>query len=125
MSPKTIKITGWALSAVLGIVLAMSAFMKLTQNETAIEQAALFGIDADTYFWIGVVEITSLILFFIPRTGVVGALLLIAYLGGAIVTHLQHQDSIVMAVVIQIILWITAAFRFPELSQRLFSSPKP
>lgn len=125
MSPKTINITGWVLSAVLGIIFAMSAFMKLTQNETAIEQAALFGIDANTYFWIGIVEIVSLILFLVPRTGLIGSLLLIAYLGGAIVTHLQHQDSIAMAVVIQIILWITAAFRFPELSQSLFSSSKP
>lgn len=124
MSQKAIKITGWTLSAILGVIFTMSAFMKLTQNETAIGQAVLFGIDADTYFLIGIVEIISLILFFIPRTGVVGALLLIAYLGGAIVTHLQHQDSIVMAVVIQIVLWIAAAFRFPELTQRLFSSSK-
>ncbi len=119
MSKKVITRTGWILTAVLALLLAMSAFLKLTQNETAIAQAASVGLDAGTYRLIGVIEIISLILFIVPRTGVVGALLLIAYMGGAIVTHLQHQQPIVMAVGIQALIWITAVIRFPELRQRL------
>lgn len=122
MSQKAIKITGWALTIVLALLFTMSAFMKLTQNETALAQAASFGIDARTYLFIGIIEIVSLILFLIPRTAIIGTLLLVAYLGGAIVTHLQHQESIVMAVVFQILLWITAFVRFPELKQRLLST---
>lgn len=93
--------------------------MKLTHSETAVAQAASIGLDATTYWWIGVVEVISLVLFIVPRTGVLGALLLIAYLGGAIATHLQHQQPIVMPVAIQVLLWIAAALRFPELTQRL------
>lgn len=122
MSQKTISIIGWILTTILGLVFTMSAFMKLTQNETALEQAASVGLDATTYLFIGIVEAISLILFIIPRTGVVGALLLIAYMGGAIATHLQHQQPIAIAVSIQILLWITAFVRFPELKQRLFAS---
>jgi len=121
MSEKIVRAGGWLLTIALGGLLAMSAWMKLTQSEIALEQAASVGIDAGTYRVIGVIELFSLILFIIPRTGVVGALLLIAYMGGAIVTHLQHQQSIAMAVGVQILLWITAALRFPELRQRLFS----
>lgn len=124
MSQKTISIIGWTLTAILGFVFTMSAFLKLTQNESAIEQAASIGFDATIYLFIGVVEVISLILFIIPRTGVVGALLLIAYMGGAIATHLQHQQPITVAVAIQILLWITAFVRFPELKQRLFGSDK-
>lgn len=119
MSQRTIKITGWVLTIIVGFMFTMSAFMKLTKNETALEQAASFGIDGNTYLIIGIIEIISLILFIIPRTAVLGTLLLVAYMGGAIVTHLQHQDSIIMAVVIQVVLWITAFVRFPELKQRL------
>ena len=121
MSEKIVRAGGWLLTIALGGLLAMSAWMKLTQSEIALEQAASVGIDAGTYLVIGVIELFSLILFIIPRTGVVGALLLIAYMGGAIVTHLQHQQSIAMAVGVQILLWITAVLRFPELRQRLFS----
>lgn len=122
MSQKAIKITGWALTIILGILFTMSAFMKITLNEAALEQASSFGIDATTYQFIGIIEIVSLLLFIIPRTGVLGTMLLVAYLGGAIVTHLQHQQPIALAVIIQILLWITAFVRFPELKQRLFTS---
>src|SRR5690554_7066139 len=90
MSQKAIKITGWTLTIILALVFTMSAFMKLTQNETALAQASSIGLDASTYQFIGVIEIISLILFIIPRTGVLGAMLLVAYLGGAIATHLQQ-----------------------------------
>ena len=119
MSQKTIKITGWVLSSLLALLFTMSAFMKLTQNETAITQASAIGIDAATYQIIGIIEIVSLILFLIPRTGVLGTLLLVAYIGGAIVTHLEHQQPIGMAVGVQVLLWITAFVRFPELKKRL------
>ena len=122
MSQKTIKITGWVLSIILALLFTMSAFMKLTQNETAITQASAVGIDAATYQIIGIIEIVSLILFLIPRTSVLGALLLIAYMGGAIATHLQHQQPIGMAVGVQILLWITAFVRFPELKHRLLGT---
>lgn len=119
MSTKTIRITGWVLTALLGLLFAFSAFMKLTANDATIAQAGGIGLDAGTYRLIGIVETISLILFVIPRTGVLGTLLLAAYMGGAIVTHLEHQQSIIAAVIIQALVWITATFRFPELRQRL------
>lgn len=121
MSQKFIKTTGWVLTIVLALLFAMSAFMKLMPNETTISQAAAAGLDADTYRMIGIIETVSLILFIIPRTGVLGSLLLIAYMGGAIVTHLEHQQPVVIAVTVQILIWITAAIRFPELRTRLFT----
>lgn len=86
----------------------------------ATTQAKSMGIDDTTYQIIGVIELVSLILFLIPRTGVVGSLLLIAYMGGAIVTHLQHQQPFIVPVIIESLVWISAALRFPELVTRLF-----
>lgn len=119
MSQKSIKITGWILTSVLALLFTMGAFLKLSQNEEGLAQAASIGIDSNTWFMIGLLEMLSLILFIVPRTGVLGALLLIAYMGGAIVTHLQHQQPIAVVVLIQIVIWITTAIRFPELLQRL------
>ena len=119
MSQKTISIAGWVLTIVLALLFTMSAFMKLSQNEAAQAQAAALGLSGATYQIIGLVEILALILFLIPRTGVVGALFLIAYMGGAIATHLEHGQPVTMAVAVQVLLWIATALRFPELLQRL------
>lgn len=124
MSQKAINITGWVLTVILALLFIMSAAAKLTQNETALAQAAAAGFDATTYQIIGIVEIVSLVLFLIPRTGILGTLLLVAYMGGAIATHVQHQEPIVVPVLIQMLLWITAFLRFPELKQRLLSPKK-
>ena len=119
MVQRSMKITGWVLTALLALLFGMSAFMKIISDPEIVQQAASIGLDAATYRTIGIVEIFSLILFLIPRTGVLGALLLVAYMGGAIVTHLQHQEPIALAVTVQILLWLAAFLRFPELKQRL------
>ena len=120
MSQKTIKVMGLILTAILGLLFTMSAIIKITLNDTALAQAAAFGISTATYQFIGVIEIVSLLLFIIPRTGVLGTMLLVAYLGGAIVTHLQHQQPIAIAVSVQVLLWVTAIVSFPELGRRIF-----
>jgi len=117
MIQKSINRIGWVISIALGLLFAMSAFLKLTHNETALQQAASMGFDPSTYFLIGLIEVTALVLFLIPRTALLGSLLLIAYMGGAIASHLQHQQSITIAIVVQVLLWLTVAFRFPDLFQ--------
>lgn len=121
MTQKIIKSSGWVLTIILALLFSFSAFLKLSQDEAALAQAASVGLDPGTYQFIGLVEIILVVLFVIPRTGVLGALLLIAYMGGAIVTHLEHQQPIFVALVVQILVWITVALRFPETTQRLFS----
>ena len=120
MSQKTVKTIGWVLTALVGFLIGFSAFLKLSQNEMALEQAVAMGFEAETYRLIGVVEVVSLVLFIVPRTGVLGALLLIAYMGGAIASHLQHQQPVATALAVQVMIWVASALRFPELRQRLF-----
>ncbi|AYB35685.1 DoxX family protein [Chryseolinea soli] len=119
MSQKATAITGWILTILLAFLFSMSALMKLTLNETGLVQASALGIEAGTFRMIGVIEILSVILFVVPRTGVAGALLLIAYMGGAIATHVQHQQSVAGVVLIEVLIWLTASLRFPELGRRL------
>ena len=120
MPKKINKIAGWIITILLGLLFALSAFLKLSQNETALTQAASMGFDASTYQLIGVIELLSLILFVIPRTGILGSMLLIAYMGGAIASHLQHQQSVIMAVTVQVLVWIAFVLRYPTFFQRLF-----
>ncbi|NBP28817.1 MAG: DoxX family protein, partial [Flavobacteriia bacterium] len=74
-----------------------------------------------TYLLIGVVELICLILFIIPRTGVLGTLLLSAYMGGAIATHLEHGESILAPCMVQTVLFLVAFYRFEDLRKTLLN----
>lgn len=119
MTTKTRKIIGWVLSGVIGIMLVASAIDKIIESKHALQMGASFGLPAGTYTVLGIIEISSLLLFLYPRTGVLGTLLLSSYFGGAIATHLQHQQGVMFPAIIEAIVWITAIIRFPELLLRI------
>lgn len=119
MSQKARKITGWALTVLVALVMAASAIMKLTGGEEAARAAAAMGLTKSSVHLIALVELTSVLLFVIPRTGVLGTLLLAAYLGGAMVTHILNGQPFVAPAIAQGLVWITAVIRFPELLTRL------
>ena len=124
MNTKTKKIIGWVLSALVFVIFAPSAFMKFSGAPEVIENGAKFGISVSMFTIIGVIELISLILFLIPKTGIIGTLLLASYMGGAIATHLEHNESIAAPLAIATFVWIVAFIRFPELSERIFTKDK-
>ncbi|TDX02122.1 DoxX family protein [Dinghuibacter silviterrae] len=119
MSGKTTKTIGWILTIVLALFFGLTGMMKIMENSKIIEQTAAIGIDAGTARILGLIEILSLVLFVVPRTGIVGALLLMAYMGGVIATALQHHQPMVMFIFVEALIWVGAVLRFPELGQRL------
>ncbi|MBA2610756.1 MAG: DoxX family protein [Bacteroidetes bacterium] len=121
MTQKTRNIIGWVLTGMLGLAFIGSGLMKVMGSEEAMKGAATFGISEIAIKLLGVVEILAFVLFIIPRTGIVGTLLMVAYMGGAIATHLQHQMPIFAPIIIECLIWITAAIRFQELTKMLMS----
>ncbi|MFM2038376.1 MAG: hypothetical protein RL432_1315 [Bacteroidota bacterium] len=118
---KTNNTVAWVLTGLISLAFLGSAAGKFMANAEALKMAASMGIDANTYLLIGVVELICLILFIIPRTGVLGTLLLSAYMGGAIATHLEHGESIAAPCVVQTVLLLVAFYRFPDLRKTLFN----
>lgn len=116
---KGIKITGWVLTGLIAAALIMSAFMKISLNEKVVESALKAGVEPSTFRMIGIVELLSVILFVIPRTGIVGTVLLAAYFGGAISTHVFGHQPLGAVIGFEIVICATAILRFPELTQRL------
>lgn len=119
MSERTKKIIYWVLTGLVAIVFLGSAMSKFTADDKALEMAVSMGLDANTYKALGVIEILSVVLFIIPRTGILGTLLLCAYMGGAIATHLEHGQSVMAPCIIQSFLWAVAFYKFPELTNRV------
>lgn len=122
MSTKTKNIINWVLAGLVAFIFIGSAVSKLTANAEALEAAAKFGLNATTYKILGVIELIAVGLFLYPRTGILGTLLLAAYMGGAISTHVEFAQPLIAPVIISAFLWTTAAIRFPELSKRLVTN---
>lgn len=121
MSEKSIKTLGWILAIVLALFFGVTGILKIIGNEKIVAQMSAIGIDTGATRILGIIEVISVILFMVPRTGVVGALLLIAYMGGVIATLLQHHQPFTMFIVIEGLVWVAAALRFPELPKRLLT----
>ena len=121
MNDKTKNIIGWVLAGLLSILFIGSGFMKLTSGDP--NMAKMLGGQSNMMA-LGVLEVLMVVLFLVPRTSVVGALLMIAYIGGAMAVHLTSGQSIVIQTVIQCLIWITSVLRFPELGQKLFNNAR-
>ena len=67
----------------------------------------------------------SALLFLVPLTHSLGLLLLSAYMGGAIVTHMQHGESYIAQSVILALIWVTGFLRHSELLQSFRTAPCP
>jgi len=88
-SAKKRSIAGYVLTGLVAAFLAFDTVMKLLQLAPAVQGTTELGYPAGTVVVIGAIELLCLVLYVIPRTSVLGALLLTGYLGGAIATHVR------------------------------------
>jgi hypothetical protein len=107
--------TGRVLTGLTVVFLVVDALMKLVLVAPVIEASARLGLDAETARRLGVVLLASTFLHLVPRTQVLGALLLTAYLGGATATHVRIGDPFYFPVIMGIVLWAGLLLRHPRL----------
>jgi hypothetical protein len=88
-SAKKRSIAGYALTGLVAAFLAFDTLMKLLQLAPAVQGTTELGYPAGTVVAIGAIELVCLVLYLVPRTSVLGALVLTGYLGGAIATHVR------------------------------------
>jgi hypothetical protein len=99
--------TGRVLSTLPALLLLISSAMKLTKSDEVVKGFGEFGFDSSLIVPIGIVELVCTLLYIIPGTSVLGAILLTGYLGGAIVTHVRAADGMFFSpALIGIVLWL-------------------
>ena len=99
--------SGWIISVLPVLAMAMSAWMKLARVPAAVEGFRKFGYPDRVLQLLGVVELSCAILYLIPRTAVLGAILVTGYLGGAVATHARVSDpAFVMPFLLGVIAWL-------------------
>lgn len=125
MYRKKILIAGWALSFLISAFLIFASAMgKFTEWEGKAEMFAHLGYSSEVMVKIGILEVALAILFVIPRTGFVGAILLTAYLGGATATHVRVGDPFFMPPIMGGLAWIAYGLRKPEVFALAIGSPR-
>ena len=83
---------GWILSSLAILFLVMDSTMKLLALNVVLESGAALGFTGvDTARGLGIVLILCTILYAVPRTTVLGAILLTGFLGGAVATHVRVE----------------------------------
>ena len=111
---KTAKWTGWILSTLPVLLLLMSAWMKLSRADVAVKGFAEFGFPDHAIIPIGVVELLCTILYILPWTAVLGAILLTGYMGGAVNTHVRAGEPWLVAAVVGVLVWLALYLRDPR-----------
>ena len=99
---------GRILSFLPALFLILDGVMKLIKPAFVVEATEKLGYPERVIFGIGVVLLVCTLIYLIPRTAILGAILLTGYLGGAVATHVRAERSwfeILFPIVIGILLW--------------------
>ena len=96
---------GRIMSALPVLMLLLSGVMKLVKPATVVEGFARLGYPESLTVGIGIVELACAALYVVPRTSVLGAILLTAYLGGATATHVRIGEPFFMPILLGVLVW--------------------
>jgi hypothetical protein len=112
---KTARWIGYILTTIPVLMLVMSAVMKLLKPQPVVDGFVHLGIPLGLVAGLGVLELLCTVIYLIPATSILGAILLTGYLGGAILTTLRVGDAYYGAALLGISLWAGLYLREPKL----------
>src|SRR5262249_12221866 len=87
----------WAGRIITGLAVAFLVFdivIKLLSTRVGVESTVALGFPAGSVWVIGLIELFCLGAYLVPRSAILGAVLMTGYLGGAIATHLRLSDPV-------------------------------
>lgn len=110
--------TGYALTGLVTLFLILDGGIKLVPLQIVLDTSVELGWPPETARLLGVLTLVSTILYVIPRTSVLGAILLTGYLGGAIATHVRIANPLfthtLFGVYLALFVWGGLWFRDPR-----------
>jgi hypothetical protein len=112
--------TGWVISGFIIAFLLLDASMKLLAVPAVLESGQELGFPGVAMArGLGIVLLACTLLLIVPRTAVLGALLVTAYLGGAVATHVRMGNPlfthVLFGVYMGILMWVGLYLREPRL----------
>jgi len=105
-SPSTAAL--WAariLTAIPVLIMLLSGIMKVVHPPMIDEGFKHLGIPINLALGLGILEVSCAIIYAIPRTAVIGAILLTGYFGGAMLTSIRIGEPWIMQFVVGVMAW--------------------
>ncbi|MEM6654578.1 MAG: DoxX family protein [Planctomycetota bacterium] len=107
-----LRIAGWMLAGLVSAFLVLgSASGKFTEWEGKADMFGHIGWPLDVMMYVGCAEVAFVVLYLVPRTAFLGAVLLTAYLGAAAAAHIRVADAFFFPIVIAVVVWIALGLR--------------
>lgn len=116
---KKVVWTGRVVSGLVSLAFAMSAAMKLKGGAGPAQMFGHLGIPESLIVPIALLELSSVVIYLIPRTSVLGAILLAGFMGGAIMAHLRIGEPPVVQALFGILVWLGLYLREERLKALL------
>jgi hypothetical protein len=114
---------GWLLSGLTILFLLIDSVSKLALEQHVLEATSQIGYPIDTIRPIGLTLLIITVLYAMPRTAVLGAVLLTGFLGGAVASKVRIADplfaSVLFGVYVGIVAWLGLFLREPALRRRV------
>ena len=108
---------GRVISILASLMFAMSSFMKFKGGAEVTQGMAHLGLPESLMMPLAILEISCVVVYLIPATSVLGAILLTGYMGGAICTHLRVGDPFVVQIALGIVIWLGLYLRENRLKE--------
>jgi hypothetical protein len=90
--PRWMRWTGWGITGLMIAFLLFDSVSKLVLEQHVVEATTKIGYPLDVIRPLGFIGLACTILYAIPRTSILGAILLTGYLGGAIASKVRIED---------------------------------
>jgi hypothetical protein len=107
--PKWMGRAGWIMSGLMIAFMLFDAVSKLVLEHHVVEATTQIGFSLDVIRPLGIICLACTILYAVPRTSILGAILLTGYLGGAVASKVRIEDplfsSILFGVYFGILIW--------------------
>jgi DoxX-like family len=107
--PKWLTVAGWTMTAVMVLFLLFDGFGKIVLESHVVDATKAIGFPIATIRPLGITCLACTVLYAIPRTSVLGAILLTAYLGGAVASKVRIEDplfsSVLFGVYFGLLVW--------------------
>jgi hypothetical protein len=103
---KKVTRIGRVISILVSLVFLFSATFKFIDGPQIKEGFAHLGLPERMMLPLGILELACVVIYLIPATSILGAILLTGYLGGAILTHWRIGEPVYAQIILGILVWL-------------------
>jgi hypothetical protein len=108
---KAAKWTGWVLTILPVLMFMLGPVMLLTKRADMVKDMGKHGYAERVVVPLIIVQVLCALLFVIPRTAVLGAVLITGWLGGAVATHVIAGEKWFFPVIFGVVVWLALFLR--------------